>query len=265
MNEESNVQNAELEGTTPQENQEQPQDNSEENTPDTTPEGQEGTEEESARSGNDGSNIAAEPEPEAFLPVKYNHSDINLTREEAKNWAQKGMFYFDKLDFVAAQSDQTVEELLETLLTSIDENKRRELKEQFGDDEGVINDLMDVFHTKQKEKYEKAISDRRNAEEEKNVSQTARLAEEFNAMQADFPELKSVDDIPASVLKEAQNKPLAYAYLLYKHKENQKIAAAQEIAAAATKSATGSMKSEAHDAETEADAAFMRGFWGGRN
>ena len=122
MNEELNVQNAELEDTTPQENQEQPQDNSEENTPDTTPEGQEGTEEESARSGNDGSNIAAEPEPEAFLPVRYNHSDINLTREEAKNWAQKGMFYFDKLDFVAAQSDQTVEELLETLLTSIDEN-----------------------------------------------------------------------------------------------------------------------------------------------
>lgn len=262
MNEELNVQNAELEDTTPQENQEQPQDNSEENTPDTTPEGQEGTEEESARSGNDGSNIAAEPEPEAFLPVRYNHSDINLTREEAKNWAQKGMFYFDKLDFVAAQSDQTVEELLETLLTSIDENKRRELKEQFGDDEGVINDLMDVFHTKQKEKYEKAVSDRRNAEEEKNVSQTARLAEEFNAMQADFPELKSVDDIPASVLKEAQNKPLAYAYLLHKHKENQKIALSEENKSKAEKSSTGSMKSAESDITDTATASLLSGIWG---
>ncbi len=265
MNEESNVQNAELEATIPQENQEKPQDNSEENTPDTTPEGQEGTEEESARSGNDGSSVAAEPEPEAFLPIRYNHSDINLTREEAANWAQKGMHYFNKLDFVAAQSDITVEQLLDNLLSSIDDAKLRELKDQFGEDEGMINDLMEVFHSKQKEKYEKAVADRKNAVEEQNVNRNSQIAEEFNAMQQDFPELKSVDDIPASVLKAAQKIPLAYAYLLHKHKENQKIVAAQEATAIATKATAGSMKSEAHDAETEADAAFMRGFWNGRN
>ncbi len=262
MNEENNVQNAELEDTIPQENQETPQDNSEENTPDTVPEGQEGTEEESARSGNEGSEVAAEPEPEAFLPVRYNHSDINLTREEATNWAQRGMFYFDKLDFVAAQSNITVEQLLDNLLTSIDDAKLRELKDQFGEDEGMINDLMEVFHSKQKEKYEKAIADRKSAAEEKSVNRNAQIAEEFNAMQADFPELKSVDDIPASVLKAAQKIPLAYAYLLHTHKENQKIAAAKESAAAANKSSTGSMKDAESDTANAATASLLSGIWG---
>lgn len=262
MNEESNVQNAELEATIPQENQEKPQDNSEENTPDTTPEGQEGTEEESARSGNDGSSVAAEPEPEAFLPIRYNHSDINLTREEATNWAQRGMFYFDKLDFVAAQSDTTVEQLLDNLLTSIDDAKLRELKDQFGEDEGMINDLMEVFHSKQKEKYEKAVADRKSAVEEQNVNRNSQIAEEFNAMQQDFPELKSVDDIPASVLKAAQKMPLAYAYLLHKHKENQKIALAEENKSKAEKSSTGSMKSAESDITDTATASLLSGIWG---
>ena len=265
MNEETNVQNTDIQDTIPEENQETQQETLEENTPDTTPEGQEGAEEESARSGNEGSEVAAESEPEVFLPVRYNHSDINLTREEATKWSQLGMLYFDKLDFVAAQSNITVEQLLDNLITSIDDAKLRELKDQFGDDEGMINDLMEVFHTKQKEKYEKAIADRKSAAEEKSVNRNTQIAEEFNAMQADFPELKSVDDIPASVLKAAQKMPLAYAYLLHTHKENQKIAAAKENAAAASKSTAGSMKSAASDVETEADAAFMRGFWDGKN
>lgn len=254
--------NTEMQETTPAE-QETTQEATEENTAATETQEQSGTEEVPVTDGEVSSNdVAAEETPAPFLSVRYNHEDKPLTEEEARDYAQKGIFYHGKLDYIATLSDTTIPELLDKMLNSIDEAKRNELISQFGNDEDTINDLMEVFHTKQKGKYEKAIADRESAEKQSVEDRNARIAEEFVAMQQDFPELKSVNDIPSSVLKAANNNmPLAYAYLLHKHKENQKIAAAEEQSKAAAQTSTGSMGSPETAADTEADAAFKRSFW----
>ena len=165
---------------------------------------------------------------EPFLVARYNKEDVPLSREEAANWAQKGMHYYNKLDYVAAQSDCSVGELLDNIISKMDESKLSELKEQFGDDAETINDMMRIYHEKQKEKYGKAISDRKIAEEQEANNKVAKIGEEFIALQKEFPELSAVKDLPASVLKAAENMSLEHAYLLYLKKNENTINAAKE-------------------------------------
>ena len=256
--------NTEMQETIPAE-QETTQEATEENTAATETQEQSGAEEVSATDGEVSSNdVAAEETPAPFLTIRFNKKDEPLTEEEARDYAQKGKFYHGKLDYIATLSDTTIPELLDKMLNSIDEAKRNELISQFGNDEDTINLYMKAFHDEQKEKYEKAIADRETAEKQSVEDRNARIAEEFVAMQQDFPELKSVNDIPSSVLKAANNNmPLAYAYLLHKHKENQKIAAAQEQSKAAAQTSTGSMSANEGDTKSDAEQRYLKALWGG--
>ena len=196
-----------------------------------------------------------------FLVARYNKEDVPLSREEAANWAQKGMHYFNKLDYVAAQSDCSVGDLLDNIISKTDEAKLAELKEQFGDDTETINDMMHIYHEKQKEKYDKAVSDRKTVEEQEANNKIAKIGEEFISLQKEFPELSTVKDLPASVLKAAENMSLEHAYLLYLKKNEKTINAAKEKEKEAATASSGSMQT-ADSVDTTADD-FARGVWGG--
>ena len=203
---------------------------------------------------------AMPPDP-PYMSFKYNHENVQLAREEATEWAQKGMHYFNKLDFVAAVNGTTVDALLKEIVEAVDRNKLNELQQKFGDDSALVDDLMTLFHNQNKEKYERLKSAR---EHDKALSKTL-LAEsletQFQALQKDFPELESLDDVPADVLSAADEMPLMVAYVLYRHREDQKLKAAQQAAAAAAGASTGSVASNSVSSAESAETAFMKAFW----
>lgn len=200
-----------------------------------------------------------------FMTVKYNHEEKELTQEEARNWAQKGMHYeslYDKLDFIAAQSDISVNDLVERMVKSIETEKLEELRERYGDDEETINDLMSIYREKQKKKYDKVISDRKSESEQQTESNNARIAAEFTALKAEHPELTNFASLPDSVVKAVANgMSLEHAYLKHQDAERRKVAAAQENAQKASNASTGSMSGEA-DTKTDAERRYLNALWG---
>lgn len=220
---------------------------------------------------------ANEP-PEFSLPITYNHENRNLTREEAVKYAQIGLNFEEggikadivkpilrKLDYLAAQSDTTVEALVEDMMTAAESRYREELIEKFGEDETVIEDLMRVYHEKQKAKYDKVLADRKTAEEtqanDTRVKLETRLADEFISLKKEFPELTEFTALPDEVkLSAAGGKSLAEAYLRYLHREGVKIAENKAAAQKAAQSTAGSLNTNQSDHENSVVDAFMRGF-----
>ena len=191
-------------------------------------------------------------------------------------WAQKGMFYearqekFDtyeklhnKLDYLAALQDTTPDALIDGLTSAQEASYRAELSERFGaDDEAIIEDMMALYRNKQKDKYEKVLADRKAAEthaaEEREVNLNTRLAEEFSAMKADFPELTDFAALPDEVKRAAAGGvSLEHAYLKHQHREAARSQAERESAEHAAKVSTGSMAGEA-DTNFVGDA-FLKG------
>ena len=220
----------------------------------------------------------ANNEPEFSLPITYNHENRNLTREEAVKYAQIGLNFEEggikaeivkpvlrKLDYLAAQSDTTVEALVEGMLSAAENSYREELVNKFGDDETVIEDLMRVYHERQQAKYDKVLADRKTADEtSKNnmrVKLETRLADEFTALKKEFPSLTEFTALPDDVKRSAAaGKSLAEAYLRYLYTENAKITANNNATQKAAVSTAGSLSTNQSEHETAVVDAFMRGF-----
>lgn len=212
-------------------------------------------------------------EPEFSLDIKYNKATRSLTRDEAVDYAEQGIFYSDtvkplynKLDYIAAQRGCSIGELVDGMLTSDEEAHRRELTEALGADNPVIEDLMKVYRNEQKEKYEKVLSDRKAAEENAEKATKAgleqRLAEEFTELKAEFPEIADFSALPKDVKAEAaKGRDLLSAYLRYTHNQNKKTAAAEAAEKAAAKASTGQASSPAK-AEDSVVSAFLDAFNG---
>ena len=213
-------------------------------------------------------------EPEFTLDVKYNKEIRTLNRDEAADYAQKGIFYetkgieplYNKLDYIAAQRGQTIEEVVDRLFAEDENSHRQELVNKFGEDSGVIDDLMKVYREGQKQKYDKIVADRKEAaqkaETEKRESLEARLASEFSELKAEFPELAEFSQLPKEVKTDAANgRDLMSAYLRYMHRENKKIAAAKSSEETAAKAPTGTAGTAENTADT-VDDAFFRGLMG---
>lgn len=248
------------------EQMEQQQEVSSDNLPATAPQEQ-GEPEDNTVSNGEGMNADSEPDKaEPYMIARFNHEDKPLSREEATNWVQLGMKHqalYDRLDYIAAQSDKSVDELVDNMMSSMESQKRDELADRFGDDESTINDLMTIWRNQQKEKYDKVVSDRASATAEKEQSLNERLANEFTEMKKDFPELTDYASLPQQVRKAAADgMPLAYAYLMHNHTEQKKVALAAEQAAEAAKKTAGSMNTDGSDTATEADKRFLASLWG---
>ena len=231
--------------------------------PDTQPQVQENDEGESAQSGDD-SVAAAEQAEEQFLPIKYFGETINLSKAEAKNYAEIGKRYSDvrdTLERLATLKGQTVEEFLNGIETAQDEAYRQELISKFGEDNEVIDSLMELYQSKKQQTLDGAKAKKQQETEEAKQNENKRLADEFIAMKKDFPELSDFASLPTAVKQAASGgMSLSHAYLLYMHKENQKIAAAKQNAEEAAKKSTGSMHSDKEAGNTTIDA-MLKGVW----
>lgn len=208
-------------------------------------------------------------EPEFTLDVKYNKEIRTLNRDEAADYAQKGIFYetkgieplYNKLDYIAAQRGQTIEEVVDRLLAEDENSHRQELVEKFGEESGVIDDLMKVYREGQKQKYDKIVSDRKEAAEkaetEKRESLEKRLAGEFSELKAEFPELTDFSELPKEVKADAaKGRDLMSAYLRFRHREEKRIAEAKASEEAAAKATTGTAGSADNTANSVVDAFF---------
>lgn len=218
------------------------------------------------------SEAPAEAEPVFGLDVTYNKATRTLNRDEAKDYAEQGMFYansvkplYNKLDYVAAQRGQSIEEVVDGLLNADEEHHRSELVERFGEDSGVIDDLMKVYRDGQKQKYDRIVSDRQKAAEEaankERESLEARLATEFAELRGDFPEVKEFKDLPAAVKTEAANgRDLLSAYLRYQHSEDKRKADAQASEEAAAKATAGTGQTDTPVTDS-VDNAMLNGIF----
>ncbi len=212
-----------------------------------------------------------EPAGEApFLSVQFNHENRDMTREQAVEFAQKGLMYekispiYHKLDYLAAQQSTNVGALVDALVSAAEDAYKQSLTEKFGDDAQLVEDLMALYHSRNQEKYNKLLADREKtaakAAQEARAQREHRLTGQFMALQKECPEIKNVSDLPKEVVRlaaEGKN-DLTAAYLLHKHRQEQKIAAATAKAAAQSKQSTGSVQS-AENTEAAAVDAFIRG------
>ena len=231
---------------------------------DTVPQGSENTEETTVTGTEDSTVAENQAGAEPFLEIQYNHEKRGLTREEAATLAQKGIHYegaYNTIERVAALKGVSVEEFLNGIEKSQDEAYRQELIEKFGEDSEIIDGMMELYNLKKQQTIDGAKEKQRRAAEEAEQNTNQRLANEFTAMKAEFPELTDFASLPQAVKKAAsEGMSLSHAYLLYQHKEQQKINAAQQNAEGAAKRSTGSMSSS--ETTDFVGDAFLRGIAG---
>jgi hypothetical protein len=233
----------------------------------TTPQGSEEAASEEATT------AATEEAPaEAGLSIRYNKEDVTLTTDEAKRLAQIGMHYekstkamLDSLDYVATIQGKSVKELVESLVSGVDQAYREELVSELGEDNPIVEELLENRRAKNNKAYEDAKAERtareKAAEEEAQKSASTKLAEQFEAVRELFPEYDTVEKVPDTVIKRAlKSGDLEKEMLRYQLTEAKKVEAAKATSEKNKKENIGSMASDT--AEDGVSSAFMKGLWG---
>ncbi len=259
-----NVQNTGTADAIPQEteqNQAEAADNTESGTP-----AEESPAEETAQTDDNSSEASADvTESELpFLSVQFNHETRNLDEKEAKEWAERGMHYFNELNRIATLSDVTVPDLLKKMKSSLDDAERQRLVDKYGEDDTESIEMgMRDYIRRQDEKLNAANIKRQEEEKTTNATREAQIAEDYLALKNLIPDVESIDKLPKEVLKMVKNgRDLVSAYLLNKEIENQRIIAANKKENEAAKSSTGSLHTN-ENSKTDLGDEFAKGVWGG--
>lgn len=220
----------------------------------------------SVEEGNEGNTSAVE---EPIITVRYNHQDRGLTMAEAVTLAQKGLKMdsmadmLNDISYLAAIQDKTPAELIKSYIEAGENIKRQELIDRYGEDNEVIEVLMEKFKNENQQKFSAVKETIKQKEEAAEQDINQRIAEEFQNMKADFAELTDYASLPTEVKRAAVNgTPLKYAYLEYKYAQEKLAAAAKSQAEAAAKKSTGSMADSDTDHKTEAEIRFLNALWG---
>ena len=213
-----------------------------------------------------------ESAPAPFMTVKYNHKAKDLDRDEATRLAQLGLKHekvlpvLNQLEYLAAQSDTTVEQMVNNIFNRAEEGYRQELESRFGDDEEAINAMMAAYRSNQQAKFDKVKADREQAEkdaqkqEEDNLN--TRLGNELLKVRELFPEIKEFNDLPESVRTRAlQGENILTEMLLFERKEKQKIKENEQAARSAAEASSGKQGS-GDVVEESVMSEFMKGVWG---
>lgn len=196
----------------------------------------------------EGTEINKETTPEQdtkiFIPVKYNKQVMNLDIESASELVQKGMKFdsiskdYDKLKQVAMESGKSVSEFINELQINAINRKKDELTEKCGGDISLAEHILKL--------------------ESKNIDE----ARGFDELKEKFPDFKSVENLPQSVLENAKLRGslLLDEYLRYKLEQeiavNNSISKQQQAQIASTGSQLGKKGNE--NPET---AEFLKGLW----
>lgn len=180
---------------------------------------------------------------EPFVPVKYNKEVINLSLEKAGELAQKGMKFealSDELSLLkelATKSGKTVMQFLSSLKLQSDDAMVNSLKEKCGDDAVLLNEVTKLFS--------------------KNEADDG-----FAELQKHFPEIKSREALPQSVLENASlcARPLLDEFLRYRLLQEKAVKENLLSQQTARLSSTGSLINKSGGENPEA-AEFLKGLW----
>ena len=204
-----------------------------------------------------------------FLSVRFNHEDRELTQAEAQSYAQKGMQaepLMADLRYLAAQDGyKSVKEFLETLKKAAEDSRMDNIRGQLVDEDN--EDLINAIYSAEVSKIKNAAgvieADEQKAFAAEYENEHTRLADEFIALQKEFPELKEFKEVSKSVLQLAQKEKISLldAQLRFNHAENKKIKEAEQSAAAAAESSTGSMQSSENNVNSSVLDAVLKGIW----
>ncbi len=186
----------------------------------------------------------AENSADVVIPVKYNKEVINLSIERAGELAQKGMKFealsneLELLKQLAADSGKTVMQFLNSLKAEKQNAMVNSLIEKCGDDTALANEVLRVF------------------------GQNDEGEADFKELQESFPEIKSRDDLPESVLENAKlhARPILDEYLRYRLSQEKAVKEnllSQQRGRAAT---AGSQLNKSRGDNPEA-AEFLKGLW----
>lgn len=207
--------------------------------------------------------------------LQYNHEDVKVSRDEAVKLAQLG-YHLEQinkehganvkevmasLDYIATLQGKSVKDVVDMLVNGIDSAYREELVEELGEDNPLVEELLENRRAKNNKAYEDAKAERASKAMQAEQSKTAKLAEQFEAVRELFPELDTVDKVPDAVIKAAMKSgDLEKEMLRYQLSEARKIEAATQTANKNKNENIGSMATDT--AEDGVSSAFLRGLWG---
>lgn len=181
---------------------------------------------------------------EIIVPVKFNKQVLNLDLQKASELAQKGMKFdviakdYDELKGLAKAEGKSVGEFIQALKSQKSALRESEILEKCGGDRQFAEHILQLENGK--------------------TAENNGLSE----LLENFPKIKSLEDLPESVVESAQLKGtlLLDEYLRYLHK--QQFAARQSVKnqLKAEQSAMGSLLNKRGTQNPEA-AEFLRGLW----
>lgn len=172
-------------------------------------------------------------EKEEGIEVKFNKQLRRLSLSEARDFAEKGMKY---------------DSLIPVL---------NRLKELSPDGSMSLSQLADHLF----EEKEKRASDAQEAEE--LFGRQNRLTAQFIELKTKFPEIGGIRDVPKSVIEQSLNGdiPLYYAYLGYRHEQEQKARLAEQSSEKAKAATAGNLKDAPDTLSSPEIAAMLKGIW----
>lgn len=186
----------------------------------------------------------AEENGEIVIPVKYNKEIINLTPERAGELAQKGMKFeaisneIELLRKLASNENKTVMQFLSNLELKSKNAMRDSLVQRCEGDEELKNEILRLYEQK------------------------VEADDGFDELKAEFPEIKSRDDLPQSVIENAKlcQRPLLDEYLRYRMAQERAVAENKLAEENAKLSSVGSQQNKSRGENPET-AEFLKGLW----
>lgn len=164
----------------------------------------------------------------------------------------------DKWRYLAEQYEVEPEALLEALLQTAEDDRRRDLLQQAGGDQAQADLLFQQGMDRLRLQWEQ-----RRQEEERQLSQrlNQKLAEDFYTLCRQMPDIREPEQLPDRVWQAAvQEKiPLMDAYLRFLWQEDRKARLEQSRAAQAAAASSGSLAGTPDTPKSEQNA-FIRAF-----
>lgn len=201
-----------------------------------------------------------------FVTVKFNKGFQNYTAEEAKPLIQMGLNYqrlspvLEQAKILAAENNQSMQEFIGELYQAHEQMQRERYMDASGGDEELVERMM---QQQKQQLLERSGQIDKPEADENDSDYVEQLANEFMALQKDFPEFEKFSDLPPEVLQTAQqnNISLLDAKLRLDYASRKAANAAKKQQKKNSGAALGSAGSGNGSGDNDI-SALMKGIWG---
>ena len=204
---------------------------------------------------------AEQAESGVYLPV-YNGEVIRVQADDTQRVTgllQKGLRFeqfspqFEQLKTISrALGCSRPEQAVEKVAAALEELQYEELLQEVGGNEAAARELLAARHAPIAEAAERSAP----------IILNERLADEFLALRAAYPEVGEVDSMPEELWRQAaeSGRTLTECWLAHAYAEQKQIGQAQQAAHAAAVGAVGSLRSLPEDGMTATSRSFLQAF-----